>query len=76
MLVDVDMEGATAIARRLQASLAESTLVEADMRIDLTISIGISVMHATDTSAEVALTRSDMALYRAKQGGRNRIECH
>ncbi|MNO58472.1 putative diguanylate cyclase AdrA [compost metagenome] len=76
VLVDVDMEGATAVARRLQASLAESVLVEGDMRIDLTISIGISVMHAHDTSAEVALTRSDMALYRAKQGGRNRIECH
>lgn len=32
-------------------------------------------MIAADMSAEAALTRSDLALYRAKKGGRNRIEC-
>ncbi|MCP3711188.1 diguanylate cyclase [Paraburkholderia sp. CNPSo 3274] len=47
--------------------------VEGD--VALTVSIGITLMSAADMSAEAALTRSDFALYRAKKGGRNRIEC-
>ncbi|OQX34681.1 MAG: hypothetical protein B0D84_03225, partial [Candidatus Sedimenticola endophacoides] len=39
----------------------------------LTISIGIALLHPTDTPATL-LARADHALYRAKQRGRDRIE--
>lgn len=50
--------------------------MEGGRRIALTVSIGIAAMNAADASADSALSRGDMALYRAKENGRNRIECH
>lgn len=45
-----------------------------DKTILVTVSIGIAIMAATDASADAPLNRSDLALYRAKKNGRNRIE--
>ena len=75
LLAAADLEGAQSVARRIQERFAAQPLgVEGDV-VALTVSIGITLMSAADMSAEAALTRSDFALYRAKKGGRNRIEC-
>ncbi|MBV2132403.1 diguanylate cyclase [Pseudomonas sp. MAP12] len=66
---------AIAFARRVQQRLAATPLPEGEQRIALTISIGIAIMTASDASVDTALSRSDKALYRAKESGRNRIEC-
>lgn len=76
VLCGADVAEATAFAKRVQQRIAETPLVESDQRISLTVSIGIAIMNATDASADSSLCRSDMALYRAKESGRNRIECH
>ncbi|MGV8897672.1 MAG: sensor domain-containing diguanylate cyclase [Burkholderiaceae bacterium] len=65
---------ATAFAQRVQQQIAETPLVAGDKTISVTVSIGIAVMAATDASADAPLNRSDLALYRAKENGRNRIE--
>lgn len=75
VLSDADIPAAMAFARRVQQRLAATPLAEGDQRIALTISIGIAVMTASDASVDAALSRSDRALYRAKESGRNRIEC-
>jgi diguanylate cyclase (GGDEF)-like protein len=49
-------------------------VVANDITIPVTVSIGIACMNETDVSADASLSRSDSALYRAKNGGRNRIE--
>ncbi|TXN24472.1 PleD family two-component system response regulator [Methylobacterium sp. WL9] len=41
--------------------------------ITVTVSIGVAIRHAGDTSASDMLKRSDDALYRAKASGRNRV---
>lgn len=74
VLSDADRSSAITFAQRLQQQLDESPLVLDGERIPLTISIGIAAMSADDTSVEAVLSRSDMALYRAKQNGRNCIE--
>jgi diguanylate cyclase (GGDEF)-like protein/PAS domain S-box-containing protein len=76
VLPDADITEARAFAERLQQRIVEAPLVEGDRRIALTVSIGIAVMNAADASADAPLSRSDTALYRAKERGRNRIECH
>ncbi len=71
-----NLDDAIAFAHRLQRHIADSPLICDGQSIALTVSIGIALMNAGDTNADLALTRSDLALYRAKSSGRNRIECH
>jgi diguanylate cyclase (GGDEF)-like protein/PAS domain S-box-containing protein len=66
---------AVTFSRRLQQRLMEMPLIEGDYPIYLTVSIGVTALEPTDPSVESSLSRSDMALYRAKGGGRNRIDC-
>ncbi|PTN43422.1 sensor domain-containing diguanylate cyclase, partial [Achromobacter xylosoxidans] len=75
VLPDTDIERAHAFATRVQQRIAAAPFSLGDDRhIPLTVSIGISTMHTMDADAELALSRSDRALYYAKQRGRNRIE--
>jgi diguanylate cyclase (GGDEF)-like protein/PAS domain S-box-containing protein len=70
-----DAAEALVFARRLQQRIAATPLLQGIQRIPLTVSIGIAIMHPADLSVDSALSCSDRALYRAKEGGRNRIEC-
>lgn len=74
VLPDTDMERAHAFAARVQQRIADAPFQAGGRHIPLTVSIGISTMHTMDEAAELALSRSDRALYNAKQLGRNRIE--
>jgi diguanylate cyclase (GGDEF)-like protein/PAS domain S-box-containing protein len=74
LLDGADLRGAIGVAGRIQRRIAEYPLIEHEQRIDLTVSIGVTLMAAADATAEAPLSRSDLALYRAKKGGRNRIE--
>ncbi|MDH4609070.1 diguanylate cyclase [Pseudomonas sp. BN102] len=76
VLSDTTLDQAINFARRIQGELARAPVLHADEHIPLAVSVGIAAIHATDQTAEATLSRSDMALYRAKRGGRNRIECH
>ena len=76
VLPETDVVDAMAFACRVQRLIMETPLVEGDRTITLTLSIGIAVMTAADASADASLSRSDKALYRAKEGGRDRIECY
>lgn len=74
ILSGVGVTEANIFAKRVQKQIAETPLVVGDQTILVTVSIGIAVMNATDASADASLSRGDMALYRAKESGRNRIE--
>ncbi|WP_239289801.1 diguanylate cyclase [Candidatus Nitrotoga sp. 1052] len=74
VLSGADVTEANIFAKRVQQQMAETPLVKGNVAISVTVSIGIAVMNVTDTSADAPLSRSDMALYRAKENGRNRIE--
>jgi diguanylate cyclase (GGDEF)-like protein len=76
VLRNADTVQATAFARRVQQRLNDEPMIEGDSRIPLTVSIGIAALNSTDPSVDASLSFSDKALYRAKQKGRNRIECH
>jgi diguanylate cyclase (GGDEF)-like protein len=69
---DTDAAAATALAERLRAAI-EGMQPEIDGgRLRVTTSIGVAVGR-TDESSQALLRRADLALYAAKDGGRNRV---
>ena len=46
----------------------------AGVLLPLTISVGVAAFQADTDSGETLIARTDAALYRAKEGGRNRVE--
>lgn len=76
VLSEADLDQAIHFATRIQNELAKAPIMHAGEPIFLAVSVGISSLNASDASVEAALSRSDIALYCAKRGGRNRIEHH
>lgn len=67
-------DDARRFAEQLRQTLHRTPFHHADGPLAFTVSIGISRLAPTDHNAEVALSRADTALYRAKQKGRDRVE--
>jgi len=68
VIPDIDCSGAQATLDRLRDALVAS-------HVPVTASIGVTDWTpASDESIDAALARADVALYRAKQHGRNRVE--
>jgi diguanylate cyclase len=66
--------GAHAFAERLREEVAASPVQHEDARFHMHISLGVAVALDEEANYERWFTRADRALYRAKQGGRNRTE--
>jgi diguanylate cyclase (GGDEF)-like protein len=69
----VHAEGLTVLAERLRADLAASGFELPGARLELTVSVGATLVAPSDASAQQVLERADQALYRAKAEGRNRV---
>jgi diguanylate cyclase (GGDEF)-like protein len=71
LLPQTSREGAAKLAERLRAAIAGLAIDHDGQPIRITVSIGV----AADRQAELAelLRNADMALYTAKNGGRNRV---
>ncbi|WP_313118140.1 sensor domain-containing diguanylate cyclase [Ectopseudomonas guguanensis] len=76
VLSEANLDKAMHFATRIQNQLTRTPIEHAGEQIYLAVSVGISSLNASDASVEAALSRSDIALYCAKRGGRNRIEHH
>ena len=75
LLPDTDLDAAAVLAERLRERVASSRLDHAGISLTITVSVGVAVMRAGDTSADDVLARADRALYEAKSGGRNTVRC-
>ena len=73
LLPDSDLTGAYRAAQRLYAHIVHEPIEGRSAKISITISIGIATLSEDCTSLEALLKRADLALYSAKQKGRNRI---
>lgn len=74
LLTNADIADAKIFAHRVSEQIKVNPLIVDDSEIRITVSIGITCMKADDTGADSSLSRSDMALYCAKNKGRNRTE--
>jgi diguanylate cyclase (GGDEF)-like protein len=70
-----DRAGAATLATKLRNALAEQpAVVGAGETIPVRVCIGVSVYPEDSTTANVVAQLADAALYRAKAGGRDRVE--
>jgi diguanylate cyclase (GGDEF)-like protein len=67
-------EDGRARAEKLRMMIASQTINAKNQLIAVTISIGGSVYPQDGTSNDELISLADLALYRAKQNGRNRVE--
>jgi two-component system cell cycle response regulator len=76
ILPDAEAEGAYGIAERIRERIeAVPFAIQRDTRtVSVTVSIGVSWRRPGDADPADMLKRADVALYRAKSAGRNRVE--
>ncbi|MBX5010528.1 GGDEF domain-containing protein [Rhizobium lentis] len=77
VLPDVEEEEAMAIARRIRESVEAAALPNPGSGVgpSVTLSVGVALKSALDADISLANLQheADMALYRAKEGGRNQV---
>jgi len=73
ILPETDAQGAHTIAERIRKAAAAASHATEQGVIQVTVSIGVATWPGPGDSAEELLEAADKALYRAKQGGRNRV---
>jgi ATP-binding cassette ChvD family protein len=69
-------DGACRIAERLRASAGSLSFCVADARISVTVSIGVAVLGGHGGDLFELLAAADLALYRAKDAGRNQVRLY
>ena len=73
ILTQTDIKGALIFAERVRANIENILFPDLDPDFKVTVTIGLSEYHIRE-DVEKIISRADEALYRAKKGGRNRIE--
>ena len=73
LLPDTDRAGALHLAERIRAAIAGLTLEFDGQPLRMTVSIGVAVPTGRDDSWTALTRAADVALYRAKSAGRNRV---
>jgi diguanylate cyclase (GGDEF)-like protein len=73
-VVPANLEAALRIGERARVSLQDAGVVIAGHAIGATVSIGLAMARAPIVDLDRLLARADVALYRAKNDGRNRVQ--
>lgn len=74
VLPGTDMQHALSIAQHLLATIQKLEIpVSNEVKIQITVSIGVSERHVGDAHYTQIINRSDKAMYLAKISGRNRV---
>jgi len=74
LLPSTDAAGARRFAEDFRRYVADTPLQNSKGTIPFTVSIGVAEFAPDDSAADSIIARADVALYRAKEGGRNRVE--
>jgi diguanylate cyclase len=64
---------ARVLADKLRQAVEDTQFTVGGQRLPLTISVGVTTALASDTQAREILDRADLAMYRAKEAGRNQV---
>ncbi len=75
IMPETDAAVARLVAERIRSKAAEEgfAIAHGERVIDVTVSVGVSSFMGADDVPAALLKRADLALYRAKTGGRNQV---
>ncbi len=73
LLPETDLEGAAALAEKIRTSAASRSFGDGEHIFSLTLSVGAARLSDNESGNDM-VARADMALYQAKERGRNRVE--
>ncbi len=74
ILLDCSLKKAVLIGERIRSGVEHNGFtLSSGMKIKVTVSIGVSSFPETTKNVDNLLDQADLALYKAKQGGRNRL---
>ncbi|MDV7339129.1 sensor domain-containing diguanylate cyclase [Terasakiella sp. A23] len=75
LLPDIDLMTAQMVAERIRTSIENHDVTYEDQTFNITASFGLTDLRPNDIKLDDLIRRADIALYRAKEKGRNRVEC-
>ncbi len=80
LLIDANLDSATQVAQRILHSIAGTPFIlSGGESLTISVSIGVATLddferdHAIEGVAQALVAHADSALYKAKEGGRNRV---
>lgn len=73
LLPETEAEGAREVAEKLRHAVETIAFYHKEQQVQVTISIGGTMVREGDTGYDTVFTRMDKALYDAKNSGRNRV---
>ncbi|HET7543202.1 MAG TPA: GGDEF domain-containing protein [Polyangiaceae bacterium] len=73
LLLETKLEDAVAVAERIRQAVAQLTVSFRDLRLQVTVSIGVAEFSHSDENEIRLFERADQRLYAAKQAGRNAV---
>ena len=74
LMPDTDYRQAQGVAERVRMSVAERTFdIGSNRGLTVTVSVGVALNEGDTDTPDVIMKRADVALYRAKREGRNRV---
>ncbi len=76
MLPETRLEEAVFLAQKLREKVELSGLHLPDTLVKYTCSIGVAELDSLSATLETVIGHADVALYQAKQAGRNRVMCY
>lgn len=74
LLPGVNKGRAFAVAEQIRQQVANQTIVTEDVRLTITVSLGVTVNQPPVSHFEELLNRADKAMYQAKTAGKNQVQ--
>lgn len=72
-LPETKIDGASLVAERTRKSIENAIIQTHGEKIQVTVSIGLAQLTSSDADFSSLLNRADLALYAAKESGRNKV---
>lgn len=76
LIPETDLQGVQLLAERMRLEVADTPIEHNGKSFNISISIGVAMIDSNNGDFEGMINQADIALYKAKDKGRNRVELY